>query len=445
MLWCVLCSPLCYAQETDDMFIIPAGDYEDYIPATMDDSVWVVDGVPAGDASSYSLGGDGFSTSTSSNTCNITHNLRLYEVYDVPCDFASYFQKTISASTTGSTYSDVYRSSGMYLNGSLFTGDPFNSTQNYMFGYRVSFSGLANPILFDMGDNATVIYRGLIMKARMNHGPGGNTVANYNFKPEAIQYIDLYYTDVNGERYFLRTIENPADVVSYNSAESCLTLRLDFGKMPDDAYVLDFELFFNGYDAFYKSEDITDNITSVKFGYGHHADLFDVTLKITDGSAGFFASIIQWLQNILSAITGGFSSLIDKIVSLPGLIWSYIESGLKSLFVPSADDMAAIKQDWDTLLHDRFGALYDVVDIIGGYADTFTDVSARETITFPTVNLSLAGSDVAFGGWEVPIRPHEKFDFLFDTLRLIVNIVCTCLFLNGLSHRFSNLLGGESD
>lgn len=443
MLSCTAFSGLCYASVVDDVytFDIPDDDLEDYIQPDMSFDDWViVDVSSSGDSATYSLGGDGFSTSTDSNTINLIHRLSLYEIYQVPCYSKSYMQTTVSAATTGTTYTNIYSKSVSSLNQNIF-----NSTSNYLLGYRVTIGGLANPILFDMGDNGSVIVRGLVMKVRVKHGPAGNTTNYNNFHEEAVQYIDLYYTDVNGERYFLKTIDNPADVLSYNDTESTLTLRLDYGDFPDDAYSVDFELYFTAYDAFFKSDDITDGLSSVQFGWGHHKDLFDVTLKLNSGNAGFFESIIGWLQSILNAITGGFSSLIDNIVSLPSQIWSFIETGLKNLFVPSPTDLKTIKQNWDNLLSERFGALYDVVDIIGGFADTFTDVSAQDSITFPTVTLDLAGSEFEFGGWEVPIVPHERFKFLFDVLRQIVNIVCTCLFLNGLAHRFSNLLGGVSD
>lgn len=438
--------PLCYAAEADEVddvytFYIPDDDLDNYIQPDMSFDDWVmVDVSPSGDAATYSLGGDGFSTSTDSNTINLIHRLSLYEIYQVPTYSKSYMQTTVSAATTGTTYTNIYSNSVSSLN-----QDIFNSTSNYLLGYRVTIGGLANPILFDMGDSGSVIVRGLVMRARVKHGPGGNTTNLYNFHEESVQYIDLYYTDVNGERYFLKTIDNPGAVMSYNDTESTLTLRLDYGEFPDDAYSVDFELYFTAHEAFFKSDDITDGLSSVMFGWGHHKDLFDVTLKLNSGNAGFFESIFGWLQSILNAITGGFSSLIDNIVSLPSQIWSFIETGLKNLFVPSPSDLKTIKQNWDTLLSERFGALYDVVDIISGFADTFSNVSAQDSITFPTVSLELAGSKFDFGGWEVPIVPHERFQFLFDVLRQIVNIVCTCLFLNGLARRFSNMLGGVSD
>ena len=164
---------------------------------------------------------------------------------------------------------------------------------------------------------------------------------------------------------------------------------------------------------------------------------------VSGGIFGFVKKIWQGItnlpQNIASSISGFFTELGNKIVALGQTILD----GIKNLFVPTSDDITAVKGKFETLLSERFGAVYDSSEIIDDFASVFTtngvSATSENTISFPSVTVNLAGSDFTFGGWDVDIIP-DGFEVIVTTLKLITSVVCTFLFVNGLRKRLDAIL-----
>lgn len=153
-----------------------------------------------------------------------------------------------------------------------------------------------------------------------------------------------------------------------------------------------------------------------------------VALDKVDETPGLLNSIIEIVKNIWTGIT----ELPNKIIE-----------GIKNLFIPSEEDITNMKDKWDTLLSDRFGALYQVTSLISDYASSFKEQS-KNTITFPSISIPLAGATFEFGGWEVQVVP-DGFGIIFDTLKMITSILATMLFINGLKNRFDKIMGGADN
>ncbi len=171
----------------------------------------------------------------------------------------------------------------------------------------------------------------------------------------------------------------------------------------------------------------------------------DYTVRISLHSNNFKYSVEyeESTNSLLDNIIGWLSDIKDSIVNLPALIWEKISEGLKALFIPSEEDMTAIKTDWENLFRDRFGALYEAGELISLFADEFVYLGEQTTIEIPVVNLKLAGANFAFGGWTVDLIP-PKFGFLFDILKNVISIVCTLTFVNTLRNKFNKLVGDRT-
>ena len=157
---------------------------------------------------------------------------------------------------------------------------------------------------------------------------------------------------------------------------------------------------------------------------------------------GLINGIIQWIKKIYTGITSipqkiteTAQNIIQTISELP----QKLAEAIKNLFIPSEADITAIKTDFEDLLSDRFGAVYESSDILVDFATAFTDQGTQETITFPSTTVNLAGADFTFGGWEVDVVP-DFLSGLIDVLKLIVNISCTFLFVNGMRKRLEGIL-----
>lgn len=127
----------------------------------------------------------------------------------------------------------------------------------------------------------------------------------------------------------------------------------------------------------------------------------------------------------------------EGIAGLPGKIMD----GIKDLFVPNAETIAATQDKWTQLLEDRFGAVYESIAIIDEYAAAFTIQDVKDQIEFPRVTVPLAGTDFVFGGWMVDVVP-DGFEFLIEALKLMIDVACTFLFVNGMKKRLDRTLEG---
>lgn len=142
-------------------------------------------------------------------------------------------------------------------------------------------------------------------------------------------------------------------------------------------------------------------------------------------------------------IANSFKSLFNTVVSAVTNLGNFIVDGIKGLFIPTEEDITAMQEKWNTLLSERFGALYQVIELISNYAKAFTSHS-KTSITIPSITIPLGDNSFTFGGWTVTVVP-EGFGVVFETLKLIISITCTIWFVNGLKNRFEKIVGGADD
>lgn len=171
------------------------------------------------------------------------------------------------------------------------------------------------------------------------------------------------------------------------------------------------------------------------------------TNVITSLSIGF-GEVVTNISNVFTQVKNGFSSMVSyfkEIVSgisnLPAKIWSAIESGLVKVFVPDEDYLAEFREDLDIFLAEKFGAVYQVVDVLFTLLDKVNESDVTNTITCPQATIPLPDNNsFTFGGFEVLIVP-SGFEFLAEACKLASGIYMTLLFVNGLRSRYDELMG----
>lgn len=186
---------------------------------------------------------------------------------------------------------------------------------------------------------------------------------------------------------------------------------------------------------------------SITFTYG--ATPCSFTLNVQSEEAGLLSGLIGWVQNIFSKINetftelkNGFSNVINSLLELPAKLWQLISDGLKDLFVPDEQFMTEYSEEWDFLLGQRFGALYDVADIIRDFVGDIQYSDTTNTIYMPNVSLDSVGIPFSFGGYEVQIVPNG-FDFIVEVLKKIISAICTFMFITSMRKRYDEIMGVE--
>lgn len=275
-----------------------------------------------------------------------------------------------------------------------------------------------------------VIQKGNIvdLSVSINHSSGDMVFANCHARDVNQVVIPLSYTVTETSSTLTNSIYTFSDFSSSSAGIKYFFLRL----------------------CFYPSNSLNTFSTSFK------------TINVVEvNSKGLLSSIIEWIKSIYEGIVNlpskianslkaFFDNIVNAVTSIGDLIvnalttlGNFIIDGIKNLFIPSEADITSMKEKWNTLLADRFGALYQVANLIHNYATAFTEQN-KNTITFPACTVSLAGSDFTFGGWEVQVVP-QGFEAVFTVLKTITSILATCLFVNSLHRRFEKILGGADD
>lgn len=149
---------------------------------------------------------------------------------------------------------------------------------------------------------------------------------------------------------------------------------------------------------------------------------------------------------LLDSILGFVKSIKEGVLNLPTLIWEKISNGLQSLFIPSDEYIIQFKNDIDILLSERLGAVYEVVDITLNSWEQIQDYDETNTIKLPRIRHyfrdgSSDGTWFTFGGQQVQIVP-DGFEEIVTTLKIIIGIVCTVAFVNGLKKRYDEIMKG---
>lgn len=154
--------------------------------------------------------------------------------------------------------------------------------------------------------------------------------------------------------------------------------------------------------------------------------------NIDDSINQGFDNVTQKQDTIIDKITSGFANIGNQVKKA-------VTEAVTDLFVPSEEDMVAQYDKWDALMADRFGAVYESSQIIDSLVDSFQLRDTQETINFPVVSLDIVGTTFEFGGWEVDVIP-DGLQWLVDILKLITNIGCTVLFVNGMRSRYESVV-----
>lgn len=165
----------------------------------------------------------------------------------------------------------------------------------------------------------------------------------------------------------------------------------------------------------------------------------DIQTSINDSSADIVTSITDSSEDIVSSVEQAEQGITEKLEETKNSLLD----GIKDFFIPSDEVMNDIDEQWDSLLKKRFGALYEVSDIITDFAGNLQYLGTKNTIDIPEVTVNFGDTPFTFGGYVVNIVP-DGFDFLVTTLKSIISIVCTFLFVNALRNKYDKLMGGAN-
>ena len=337
--------------------------------------------------------------------------------------------------------------------------------ENISFGSFTVNTDLQDRVSLRFNDNKKMFSKGSKLSIDItnirNYIEETDSTRHY-WSTKSYRYTRVYFRDISGEYQHINN--HNSDILKFNGG-GFYSLSLEVEETPFDVYEIYFETVYK-----FDSYQDTDNLIGTSNRFHRFGGFSDTKISIVetapDETKGLLGSIIEWIKSIYQGIVDlpgkianlfseMFNWVLNAITSLGNFLGDCISNlgtflieGIKSLFVPSDEDFSDLSDKWDTLLHDRFGAIYESVDIVHDtYSTIITGSSGgggSSSIRFPKTTINLSGTDFSFGGWNVDLVP-DRFSFLVDSIKLIVNIVCTLLFVNGLKKRFENIVGGGTE
>ena len=164
---------------------------------------------------------------------------------------------------------------------------------------------------------------------------------------------------------------------------------------------------------------------------------------VTQSSSGKLSSIIDYIKNLPSNIKNSLASLFDGIKNAVVNLGQTILDGIKSLFIPDEKDMIEYGDMWDSLLADRFGALYECGSILVNlFSDFRTDGRMMTQIDFPAVVVPLPGGESwRFGGFKVDVVPKNGgIEIFLTVLKAIGNITATLAFIVAMYNKYERVI-----
>lgn len=141
---------------------------------------------------------------------------------------------------------------------------------------------------------------------------------------------------------------------------------------------------------------------------------------------GLLGGLIEWVKSIYEAVVSlpeNFGKLLADIAQLPGKLLD----GIKSLFIPSEEDMTELSDKYNGLFEEKLGFVYQmftfIVDTFGDLVDELSSGNAYSFV-FPGIRFPMNGETVEI----LPETPVSLDNALMDVLRPVlgtaVSIVC---------------------
>lgn len=251
-------------------------------------------------------------------------------------------------------------------------------------------------------------------------------------------FNDMGYTAIDGMTW-AQFVESEYNVLGdfYIEGQDVYCYELDENLYyPDESVVKASDVIIaegNYYDLAYLW-----NVTGFALvNYLYDFEVASVSVEVQD-EKGLLNGIIGWLKNVWTSIKELPAQIGETVGQKLMQLGEWLIEKIKGLFVPDQDTLLEILDQFDALLQDRFGMAYDATQIIDDFASAFKYSDSKSKVTFPSVTVRLAGTDFTFGGWEVNLVP-VGFEALVDSLKFIVNIVCTFAFVMVVRKRYEEV------
>lgn len=194
-------------------------------------------------------------------------------------------------------------------------------------------------------------------------------------------------------------------IYTYNDID---VLQQSF-TMPDDMSLVYIDVSYSP--ANVNDYSISDRVYFIELSWGANIS-GSIELSDTGVISGLIGNIITWLKSILSAIQ-----------ALPQQIADLVVNGIKSLFVPSSENIMATFDGLKTMAETKLGFLYTIFQMVYDLFNSLVTgvTNPMQTLTIPRFAFPFALAD----GGEICLWEEMTFDILPSGMEVLHNLVKT--------------------
>lgn len=149
--------------------------------------------------------------------------------------------------------------------------------------------------------------------------------------------------------------------------------------------------------------------------------------------SAFSVGSVDPTVGLLNGIIGMIQNVINAIVALPVNIANEILSGLQSFFVPSQEDFTNLKVQYETLLEERLGFIWQAGDWVVTFGQSILTAvqSGNEySFTFPGISFPMGDSTYVLAEPTEVSLENGFLEVVRPVLGTIVAIICVIAFVN---------------
>lgn len=223
----------------------------------------------------------------------------------------------------------------------------------------------------------------------------------------------------------------------------------------DGALVRTFDIDENGFIEFASFEyDSSTVINEIRFDFEPVGDVRSNYVSQTmicsfalSRSSNFEMSLDVAEGTFRKGVLNGIGNIFQGIIELPGKIVNLLVEGLKSLFIPSEDDMTSLTGRYQQLLSERLGFIWQAYDLVSnlftGILDALESGGAYE-FSFPGISFPFNGEELVLLP-ETPVSlENEVMDVIRPVLGTIVCFIAVVGFINVAEGMVMALISGVS-
>lgn len=200
----------------------------------------------------------------------------------------------------------------------------------------------------------------------------------------------------------------------------------------------------------------TADLTSVRSLYFvmYSANSSTPTTNSNNSTSGWFNQLFDWLSdirdgisNVVSGISSGFSNVVNAITSLP----QKISDAIKSLFVPSDEQLEELRTSFNNLLETKLGFVYQAGSLVDGVLDAVFEAvdnpNYNASFTIPAFPAFHAGG-TAVQLWDAELTvDFSQNEFVTTAQNIAYPFVIALMvwaFVHSMEDAFLAFVGGKS-